>query len=97
MNTEHGKIEGDVEITSMLKMHGMFTGNVTVKGSGYLVLHGTATKSIFVETGAKVEIPGMVTGDVINNGGKLSISGSISGQVVEKAGETIIAQVASIG
>lgn len=97
MNTEHGKIEGDVEITSALKMHGMFAGNVTVKEGGYLVLHGMATKSLYIETGAEVEIPGTVTGDVINNGGKLSITGSISGQVVEQAGETIIAQGASIG
>lgn len=97
MNNEHEKIEDDFHITSELEMHGMFTGNVTVKEGGYLILYGRATKSLYVETGAEVEIPGMVTGDVVNNGGKLSITGSISGQVVENAGETIIAQGASIG
>ena len=55
MNIEHDKIEGDIEITSELKIHGMFTGNVTVKSGGYLVLHGMATKSLIVESGAVVE------------------------------------------
>jgi hypothetical protein len=97
MNTEHGNIQGDVEITSELKMHGMFTGNVTVKDGGYLILHGMATKSLIVESGAVVEVSGMISGDVINNGGKLSITGSISGQIIEQAGVTNIAENAPIG
>ena len=86
MNTEHGKINGDVEITSELKMHGMFTGNVTVKDGGFLILHGMATKTLIMEQGAIVEIHGTVTGDVINKGGKLSISGMVLGQIIEQAG-----------
>ena len=56
-----------------------------------------ATKSIYIETGAEVELPGMVAGDVIKNGDNLSISDSISGQVFEYAGDAIISQAASIG
>lgn len=97
MNTEHGKIEGDLEITSELKMHGMFTGDVTVKEGGYLIHHGMATKSLHIEAGAIVEILGTVSGNVINRGGKLLVSGSISGQVIEQGGETTITENASVG
>jgi cytoskeletal protein CcmA (bactofilin family) len=97
MNTENGKIEGDVEITFELKMHGMFLGNVTVKNGGYLILHGMATKSLVVEPGAAVEIFGMVIGNVINNGGKLFIAGRVNGQIIENAGITNISDNASIG
>jgi len=96
MKTEHGKIDGDIEITSRLKMHGVFAGNVTIKDGGYLILHGMAAKSVYVEPGAVVEIPGMVAGDVTNNGGRLSITGTITGQLVKQAGETDVSETASI-
>jgi cytoskeletal protein CcmA (bactofilin family) len=97
MNTENGKIEGDIEITSELNMHGMFTGNVTVKNGGHLMLHGMATKSLYLEQGSVVEISGTVSGNVINNGGKLFVTGTIFGQIIEQAGETHIAVGASVG
>ncbi|OOE42695.1 hypothetical protein [Salinivibrio kushneri] len=97
MTREYEIIKGDVEITSELNMNGMFLGNVTIKDGGYLVLNGMAKKSLVVEYGAVVEIPGMVTGDVINNGGNLSISGMVCGQVIENEGTTNITENASIG
>lgn len=97
MRTEHGKIEGDIEIDSQLTMHGIFAGKVTVKSGGFLVLHGMATKDLVVEHGAVVEVPGMVAGNVINSGGMLSVTGTVTGQVIEQAGETEISPNASIG
>ena len=97
MKSANGQIQGDIKINSEIKMHGQFTGHVTVSDGGYLILHGQAAKSLTVEPGAIVEIPGMVVGDVINNGGKVSITGTIIGKVIEQAGETNISPNASIG
>ena len=36
MQTEHGKIAGDIDLASELEMRGMFTGRVTVKDGGFL-------------------------------------------------------------
>ncbi len=84
MKIEHGKIEGDIEIDSDLKMHGMFTGNVTVKRGGHLILHGLAAQDLITEPDSKVEIKGMVKGNVINKGGQFSVSGMVSGRLLEQ-------------
>lgn len=84
MKIEHGKIEGDIDIASGLKMHGMFTGNVTVKRGGHLILHGLAAQDLIIEPDSKVEIMGMVKGNVINKGGQFSVSGMVSGRLVEQ-------------
>jgi hypothetical protein len=97
MNTEHGKIEGDVEITSGLKLHGMITGSAIVKKGGVLILHGTVTKNVIVEDGAVVEISGMVSGDVINRGGNLQITGTVVGRLFEVSGTTQVSPNAAIG
>ncbi|ADT92961.1 MULTISPECIES: hypothetical protein [Shewanella] len=97
MKSEHGQIQGDIEINSEIEMHGQFTGHVIVGNGGYLILFGQAAQSLTVELGAVVEILGMVVGDVINNGGKVSITGTIIGKVIEHAGETNISPSASIG
>ncbi|EIZ0312397.1 hypothetical protein MNO15_004664 [Vibrio parahaemolyticus] len=83
MQVEHGKIEGDVEITGEFQMHGMFTGNVVVKAGGSLMLHGMATKSVTLESGSFVNVFGIVSGDVTNNGGRLQVSGIVTGKVIE--------------
>lgn len=97
METQHGKIEGDVEVDCDLEMFGMFTGDVTVKRGGLLILHGMANKSLVVEDGAVVEIHGTVVGHVINDGGRVSIDGRVSGRVARRAGETTISSEASVG
>ena len=97
MRTEHGRIQGDTEIDSQLKMHGMFAGKVTVKSGGFLVLHGMATKDLVVEDAAVVELPGMVGGNVVKSGGRLSVTGTVTGQVIGQAGETGVSPNASIG
>ena len=83
MQVEHGKVEGDVEITGEFQMHGMFTGNVVVKAGGSLILHGMATKSVTLESGSFVNIFGTVSGDVINNGGQLQVSGIVAGKIIK--------------
>ncbi|WP_421221627.1 hypothetical protein [Aeromonas enteropelogenes] len=49
MQIENGKVEGDVEISSDFKMHGIYAGNVTVKSGGYLTLYGLITKNLTIE------------------------------------------------
>ncbi len=82
MKIEHGKIEGDIEIDSDLEMHGIFTGNVTVKRGGHLVLHGLAAQDLIIEPNSKVEIIGVVKGNVIDKGGQFTVSGMVSGRLV---------------
>ena len=97
MNTEHGKLEGDMEITTELKLHGMIAGNAIVKEGGVLHLHGMVTKNVIVESGGIANIPGMVSGNAINQGGELYISGTIVGQLVKNAGVTKVEPNAAIG
>lgn len=97
MNTEHGKLEGDIEISSELKLHGMITGNAIVKNGGVLHLHGMVSRNLIVEPGGIANIPGMVSGDAINKGGELYISGTIVGQLVKEAGITNVEPNAAIG
>lgn len=97
MNDQYGKVDGDIEIASELRMHGMFSGRVVVKSGGNLILHGMAGKDLIVELGAVVEISGMVVGNVINNGGKISVMGTIVGKIIENSGETLISSNASVG
>ncbi|MBT41702.1 MAG: hypothetical protein CMF12_04185 [Idiomarina sp.] len=97
MKSEYGQIQGDIEIGSEIEMHGQFTGHVSIGNGGFLILYGQATKSLTVEPGGTVEIPGMVVGDVVNNGGRISITGTIAGKLIERAGETNISSSASIG
>ena len=74
MQVEEGTIDGDYELSSELKMLGVFSGNVTVKSGGHLVLYGIASKDIIIEAGGTVEVNGMVTGKITNNGGTLTVS-----------------------
>lgn len=97
MNTEHGKLEGDIEISSELKLHGMITGNAIVKNGGVLHLHGMVSRNLIVEPGGIANIPGMVSGDAINKGGELYISGTIVGRLVKEAGITNVEPNAAIG
>ena len=62
MNTEHGKLEGDVEISSELKLHGIIAGNAIVKKGGVLHLHGMVSRNLILEPSGIVNIPGMVSG-----------------------------------
>ena len=97
MNTEHGKIEGDIEITTELELHGMITGSAIVKKGGSLILHGMVAKNVIVEDGAVADISGMVSGDVINRGGDLNISGTVIGGLLKESGTTQVALKAKIG
>ncbi len=74
MQIEEGTIEGDYELSSELKMLGMFSGDVTVKDGGHLILYGIAAKDIIIEAGGTVEVNGMIKGKVANNGGTLTVS-----------------------
>lgn len=69
MITAHGKLEGDIEISCELKLHGMITGNAIVKKGGVLHLHGMVCRDVIVEPGGIANIVGMICGDAINKGG----------------------------
>ena len=97
MNTEHGKLEGDIEITSELKLHGMITGNAIVKNGGVLYLHGMVSRNLIVKPGGIANVLGMICGDAINKGGELYISGTIGGQLLKEAGITNVEPNATIG
>jgi|WetSurSiteA1Bulk_404760.scaffolds.fasta_scaffold00241_2 hypothetical protein len=88
MNTEYGKIERDIEITSELILHGMIDGSVVVISGGVFDLHGMVTKNLIVESGGIANVFGTVSGDAINSGGELNIYGTIGGQLIKESGFT---------
>jgi hypothetical protein len=85
-----GKIEGPYQIASDTKMHGMFTGPVTVKPGATLILHGMITADLFVESGAKAIIHGMVNGCVWNRGGDVTVHGTVDNAATDPGANTII-------
>ncbi len=77
MQTENGKIDGNVSINGSLQMNGMFTGNVTVENGAYLILNGMATQSITLKKGGYLEVNGTVVGTIYNQGGSLVVRGMV--------------------
>ena len=73
MRTEHGMVEGNIEIDDHVTMHGMFTGHVTVNPGGFLVLHGIANRDLLVRCGGAAKVHGMVNGSLISEGGKVDV------------------------
>lgn len=85
MKTEHGKIEGDYEVTDEFDLHGMITGNVTILKHGKLILHGTISKNLTIMKDGSAQIYGTVIGDVNNQGGHLEIdpTAEINGDIFD--------------
>ncbi len=77
MQTENGKIEGNVSINGSLQMNGMFTGDVTVENGAYLILNGMATQSVTLKKGGSLEVNGTVVGAIYNQGGSLVVRGMV--------------------
>jgi hypothetical protein len=75
-----GKTMGDVRVTSGGKLLavGFIAGTVTVESGGYALIVGMVG-GLVVQPGAKVNLPGMCTGDATNNGGDLTIRGTVRG------------------
>ncbi len=83
MQTENGKIEGNVSINGSLQMNGMFTGDVTVENGAYLILNGMATQSVTLKKGGSLEVNGTVVGVIYNQGGSLVVKGVVK-EIVEQ-------------
>jgi hypothetical protein len=87
MNSEHGKIKGDVFVDDTLDLHGMIAGNVVAGKGSYLILHGMICETLTLETGSVVVVHGMVCKDIINNGGDLKVFGMVNGIIYNHNGE----------
>ena len=94
MNTENGKIEGNVEVLEDFQLNGTITGNATVKSGAFFRLNGVVVGNLTIENGGSSEINGTVNGNVINEGGTVSVAGVVLGAIY---GEANISPNAIIG
>jgi len=90
METEHGKIEGDLSLNYEFVLHGMVTGNIVVERGGSLYLHGTCGKNLIIQEGGKAYLHGTVSGDMQNRGGYLEVYSVINGRLTTDTGNTIV-------
>jgi hypothetical protein len=90
MKYENGKIEGNLDLTSGLELHGIVTGNIRVLPGVTLFLHGTCGENLIVESNATAYVHGTVGGNVENRGGLVEIYGTVNGQVLKISGSTVI-------
>lgn len=96
MYIENKMIEGDIDVSSPLTLHGMAKGNVTVVNGGILHLHGMCLKNLYVKSGGAAIVYGMVNGDVANDGGVLEVHGTVQGAVNTIQGQTTISPKAIV-
>lgn len=96
MQLEHGRIDGDIEVSSGFSLYGMACGNIVVKSGGLLLLYGMCTKNIVVQAGGAAKLYGMVKGDVLNQGGALEVHGTVHGHVITESGNSVISPSASV-
>src|SRR4051812_22228205 len=73
-------VEGDLDVTSDLKITGMVTGNVTVRESAWLDLYGTVGGSLLIAKEASAQVFGTVRKD-LDAEGFASIDGTVGGTV----------------
>lgn len=88
---ECSKIEGDLEVTGSLALHGMVTGNIRVLEGGKLELYGMCGGNLLIEEHAAASVFGTVDGDAENRGGRLAIFGVINGRLCDASGDTKVA------
>lgn len=72
-------MKGDIVVSDAFQMNAMFAGNVTVVAGGHLILNGTATKNVTCKTWGKLEVNGMVIGDLLDAGGEIALRGMVKG------------------
>lgn len=74
------KTDGDLDVTSDLKVTGLVSGNVTVTGEAWLDLYGTIAGNLTVARNASAQVFGSVAGTVEVEG-FASIDGVVGGAV----------------
>jgi cytoskeletal protein CcmA (bactofilin family) len=97
LQTENGKIEGDVAVNRDFQLNGMIVGNVSVKQGGRFFLNGMVVGKLTVEEGGHAEVRGMLNGDAMNVGGTLEVYGTVGGEVQGPAASTLIGPNAVVG
>ncbi len=90
MDTEFGKIDGDLTLSKSLVLFGMITGDITVVEGGQLTLHGMCCRSLILRKGSRVTLHGTVCGNVLNEAGVLDVYGTIIGALHTTGGQTSI-------
>jgi cytoskeletal protein CcmA (bactofilin family) len=96
MREETGTINGDVQLSSDLRLTGTIAGTALVGPGAYLVLDGTIDDDLILDLGSQVDLNGTVLGDVYNRGGNLHIAGTVMGSVYREGGYTAIGPGAEI-
>ena len=91
------KIEGDVSLSSDLRLRGMVTGSVTVPANVVFELNGMIGEDLICEPGSVVRIHGTVIGSVVNDGGQVEIWGVVGSIDEKQSGSTIVHPGAVVG
>lgn len=89
MREEKGQIQSDVLVSEDTRITGLVAGNVRVERAR-LELGGMIAGDLVIDTGAVVDLRGMVTGNVRNVGGTVVIKGMVDGDVEGSAATTSI-------
>ena len=80
MKRIEGILNGELRINEDSELLGMVNGPVTVL-AGHLLLRGMVRGDLRVCAGASVDIPGMVSGDLVLDGGLATVSGIVGGRM----------------
>lgn len=64
MNTENGKIEGNINITEDFQLNGVVTGSASVINGAYFKLNGVVSKVLTIAAGSSVDVNGVVKGNI---------------------------------
>jgi cytoskeletal protein CcmA (bactofilin family) len=92
-----GMVENNLQVIVDTRLDGMIVGDVKVEAPAVFLLNGTVTGSVTVCAGARVEVRGMVGGDVLNVGGDLHVYGTIDGDLRRNGGRTHVDAGAVVG
>ena len=81
MNTENGKIEGNINITEDFQLNGVVTASASVINGAYFKLNGVVSKDLTIAAGSSVDVNGVVNGNIINEGGVVNVTGVVRGSL----------------
>lgn len=81
MNTENGKIEGNINITEDFQLNGLVTGGASVTNGAHFKLNGVVSKDLTIAADSSADVNGVVNGNIINAGGVLNVAGVVRGNI----------------
>src|SRR5256885_564398 len=85
MQEIRGDLEGPLNVTVDLSVHGRLKAGAIVASGARLILRGISEGDILVQPRGSAELWGVMEGSVVNRGGKVCVFGQVSGDVATSA------------